>query len=156
MHLLEPTHNARFIALMDRFMPQWQERRQLLNRLPASMRTGNTDLLHEEHTMPHKHPRQIRIIHSLLKRCVCPSSFSSRRLFLRLCHSPMTSSALFQIVEILFTACIAHARTASGWCACFASIPAAISARTGMQVPMRMPSCTWLRSFSRIPRQRFT
>ena len=34
MHLLEPTHNARFIALMDRFMPQWQERRQLLNRLP--------------------------------------------------------------------------------------------------------------------------
>ena len=35
MHLLEPTHNARFIALMDRFMPQWQERRQLLNRLPV-------------------------------------------------------------------------------------------------------------------------
>ena len=23
-HLLEPTHNARFIALMDMFMPQWQ------------------------------------------------------------------------------------------------------------------------------------
>jgi predicted metal-dependent hydrolase len=35
MHLLEPTHNARFIALMDRYMPQWQERRQLLNRLPV-------------------------------------------------------------------------------------------------------------------------
>jgi predicted metal-dependent hydrolase len=35
MHLLEPTHNARFVALMDRFMPQWQERRQLLNRLPV-------------------------------------------------------------------------------------------------------------------------
>ena len=35
MHLLEPTHNARFIALMDRFMPQWQERRQLLNLLPV-------------------------------------------------------------------------------------------------------------------------
>jgi len=24
VHLLEPTHNARFIALMDRFMPNWQ------------------------------------------------------------------------------------------------------------------------------------
>jgi hypothetical protein len=35
MHMLEPTHNARFIALMDRYMPQWQERRQLLNRLPV-------------------------------------------------------------------------------------------------------------------------
>ena len=35
MHLLEPTHNARFIALMDRYIPQWQERRQLLNRLPV-------------------------------------------------------------------------------------------------------------------------
>ncbi|MFM9118582.1 MAG: M48 family metallopeptidase [Planctomycetota bacterium] len=35
MHLLEPTHNARFIALMDRHMPQWPERRQLLNRLPV-------------------------------------------------------------------------------------------------------------------------
>ena len=35
MHLLEPTHNARFIALMDRYMPQWQERRQLLNSLPV-------------------------------------------------------------------------------------------------------------------------
>lgn len=35
MHLLEPTHNARFIALMDRYMPQWQERRQQLNRLPV-------------------------------------------------------------------------------------------------------------------------
>ncbi|MEK0425367.1 MAG: hypothetical protein RJB11_1458 [Planctomycetota bacterium] len=35
MHLLEPTHNARFVALMDRYMPQWQEHRQLLNRLPV-------------------------------------------------------------------------------------------------------------------------
>ncbi len=35
MHLLEPTHNARFIALLDRYMPQWQDRRQLLNRLPV-------------------------------------------------------------------------------------------------------------------------
>lgn len=35
MHLLEPTHNARFIALLDRHMPQWQERRELLNRLPV-------------------------------------------------------------------------------------------------------------------------
>ena len=35
VHLLEPTHNDRFVALMDRYMPQWQERRQLLNRLPV-------------------------------------------------------------------------------------------------------------------------
>jgi predicted metal-dependent hydrolase len=34
VHLLEPTHNARFVALMDRFMPQWKTCRELLNRLP--------------------------------------------------------------------------------------------------------------------------
>jgi predicted metal-dependent hydrolase len=34
-HLLEPTHNRRFIALMDRLMPNWQFYRQLLNRLPV-------------------------------------------------------------------------------------------------------------------------
>jgi predicted metal-dependent hydrolase len=34
-HLLEPTHNARFIALMDRFMPNWPLRRDQLNQLPV-------------------------------------------------------------------------------------------------------------------------
>ena len=34
-HLLEPTHNARFIALMDRIMPNWQLRRIQLNQLPV-------------------------------------------------------------------------------------------------------------------------
>ena len=34
-HLLEPTHNARFIALMDQFIPQWQSSRHQLNRLPV-------------------------------------------------------------------------------------------------------------------------
>jgi hypothetical protein len=34
-HLLEPTHNARFSALMDHFLPQWQQRRAVLNRLPV-------------------------------------------------------------------------------------------------------------------------
>ena len=34
LHLLEPTHNARFVALMDQFLPKWQHRRQQLNRLP--------------------------------------------------------------------------------------------------------------------------
>ena len=34
-HLIEPTHNARFVALMDRFMPRWQFYRQRLNRLPV-------------------------------------------------------------------------------------------------------------------------
>ena len=35
VHLLEPTHNARFVSLMDRFMPKWQFHRQVLNRLPV-------------------------------------------------------------------------------------------------------------------------
>lgn len=35
IHLLEPTHNARFIALMDQFLPKWQHRRQQLNKLPV-------------------------------------------------------------------------------------------------------------------------
>jgi predicted metal-dependent hydrolase len=34
-HLLEPTHNAYFIALMDRFMPNWRLRRDQLNQLPV-------------------------------------------------------------------------------------------------------------------------
>jgi len=34
VHLLEPTHNARFVALMDRFMPAWESHREVLNRLP--------------------------------------------------------------------------------------------------------------------------
>jgi predicted metal-dependent hydrolase len=33
-HLLERTHNDRFVALMDRFMPKWHFRRELLNSLP--------------------------------------------------------------------------------------------------------------------------
>jgi predicted metal-dependent hydrolase len=35
VHLLEPTHNSRFVALMDQFMPKWQFYRQALNRLPV-------------------------------------------------------------------------------------------------------------------------
>ena len=35
IHLLEPTHNARFMVLMDQFMPRWQHFRQRLNRLPV-------------------------------------------------------------------------------------------------------------------------
>lgn len=34
MHLLEPTHNSRFVALMDKFMPQWKHLRDELNRAP--------------------------------------------------------------------------------------------------------------------------
>ena len=33
-HILEPSHNPRFIGLMDQFMPNWQHRRQQLNQLP--------------------------------------------------------------------------------------------------------------------------
>jgi hypothetical protein len=35
VHLLERTHNARFVALMDQFLPGWPHRRELLNRLPV-------------------------------------------------------------------------------------------------------------------------
>ena len=35
IHLLEPTHNARFVALMNRYMPRWQDHRKALNRLPV-------------------------------------------------------------------------------------------------------------------------
>lgn len=35
MHLLEPTHNSRFTDLLDRHLPAWGQRRDLLNRLPV-------------------------------------------------------------------------------------------------------------------------
>lgn len=35
VHLLEPTHNARFTAAMDRLMPNWRLRRDLLNEIPV-------------------------------------------------------------------------------------------------------------------------
>ena len=34
-HLLEPTHNSRFINLMDQFMPKWRFYKDQLNRLPV-------------------------------------------------------------------------------------------------------------------------
>ena len=34
-HLLEPTHNQLFVSHMDRFLPQWREYRDELNRLPV-------------------------------------------------------------------------------------------------------------------------
>ena len=35
IHLIEPTHNQHFVALMDRYMPKWQFLRDVLNRLPV-------------------------------------------------------------------------------------------------------------------------
>jgi predicted metal-dependent hydrolase len=35
VHLIEPTHNARFQSLMDRFMPHWRHVRDEVNRLPV-------------------------------------------------------------------------------------------------------------------------
>ena len=34
-HLVEPTHNSRFIGVMDKLMPNWRFHRQQLNRLPV-------------------------------------------------------------------------------------------------------------------------
>jgi len=35
VHLFEPTHNKRFVTLMEQFMPRWQFYREVLNRLPV-------------------------------------------------------------------------------------------------------------------------
>jgi predicted metal-dependent hydrolase len=35
VHLLEPTHNARFVALMDQYLPRWRFLRDRLNQLPV-------------------------------------------------------------------------------------------------------------------------
>ena len=35
VHLLEPTHNTRFARLLDDFMPQWRQYRDILNGLPV-------------------------------------------------------------------------------------------------------------------------
>ena len=37
VHLLEPSHNRRFVALMDSFMPQWRFYQSELNRLPIHL-----------------------------------------------------------------------------------------------------------------------
>lgn len=36
IHLLEPIHNHRFVALMDKFIPNWRFQRDLLNKSPLS------------------------------------------------------------------------------------------------------------------------
>ena len=38
-HLLEPTHNHRFITLMDQYVPKWHQHRENLNRLPVRHET---------------------------------------------------------------------------------------------------------------------
>lgn len=38
-HLIEPTHNERFIALLDRHYPGWREARDELNALPLTAET---------------------------------------------------------------------------------------------------------------------
>lgn len=35
-HLIEPNHGAKFVELMDRFLPKWRIYREQLNRLPVS------------------------------------------------------------------------------------------------------------------------
>lgn len=38
-HLLEPTHNSRFVSLMDQFMPKWRFYKEGLNKLPVRHET---------------------------------------------------------------------------------------------------------------------
>jgi predicted metal-dependent hydrolase len=39
VHLIERTHNARFVALMERYLPNWKVCRQVLNQLPVRHET---------------------------------------------------------------------------------------------------------------------
>jgi predicted metal-dependent hydrolase len=39
VHLLEPSHNNRFISLMDQFMPKWRFHKDELNKLPVRHET---------------------------------------------------------------------------------------------------------------------
>lgn len=39
LHLLEPTHNERFLALLQRHYPSWREARAALNELPLAAET---------------------------------------------------------------------------------------------------------------------
>ena len=39
VHIIEPTHNSRFIDLLDRLKPNWRFYKQLLNRLPVRHET---------------------------------------------------------------------------------------------------------------------
>ncbi|HAY4430261.1 TPA: M48 family metallopeptidase, partial [Escherichia coli] len=36
VHLLERNHNERFKGYMDKLLPDWRERRDLLNRMPLA------------------------------------------------------------------------------------------------------------------------
>ena len=40
-HLIEPTHNNRFLALMDRLMPKWSFYRDSLNEAPLAYEEWN-------------------------------------------------------------------------------------------------------------------
>ena len=35
VHLIEPSHNRRFVSLMDQYMPHWRQQRSVLNQLPV-------------------------------------------------------------------------------------------------------------------------
>src|SRR5690625_2566706 len=42
LHLLEPTHSERFFSLLEQHVPDWRERRNLLNELPLGAETWDT------------------------------------------------------------------------------------------------------------------
>lgn len=41
LHLIEPKHSERFVALLDRHYPTWREARVELNQLPLAAETWN-------------------------------------------------------------------------------------------------------------------
>lgn len=44
VHLIESTHNERFVSIMDKHYPSWHEARKELNELPLGAETWNSDL----------------------------------------------------------------------------------------------------------------
>lgn len=41
LHLVEPTHSERFVALLEQHYPTWREAREELNQLPLAAETWN-------------------------------------------------------------------------------------------------------------------
>ena len=43
LHLLEPKHGERFVALLEQHYPRWREARAVLNELPLAAERGTVE-----------------------------------------------------------------------------------------------------------------
>ncbi len=61
IHLVEPTHSERFLALLDQHYPTWREARAELNELPLAAEAWDARTVGLDRTMPNlirAHPRR--------------------------------------------------------------------------------------------------